>query len=87
MNNPCLKMVLPVAGCIATSAVLTLVVESLVHMYTPGWYAGYKLLQGPGASLVLALSVWLGIDFLLIFAVVWVLYVVLVKPHVKSSKG
>jgi hypothetical protein len=69
MSNPYLKRVALAGGGIALSAMLTLLEERLANMHTPGTYVAGRLFNGPNTNIALAGLVWIGVDFLLWFAV------------------
>ena len=74
MSHPHLRRIVLITTVFTLSIVLTLVVEMLAKMHTPGWILAYELLHGPDANLALVALLWIAVDFLLCLAVVWGLY-------------
>ena len=80
MSHPHLRKIALIAGGIAVSVVLTLAVENLAQMHTPGVFVVGKLFPpSPDANIVVLGFVWLGVDFLLCFAVLSGAYLLFTK--------
>ena len=76
MNHPHLSKIASVGVCVTLSIPRTLGLERLTFPHAPGWYLAAKLFS-PGPDLNIALFGYtaIGVDFLLCFCAVWILYV------------
>jgi hypothetical protein len=88
MSHPYLKKIVSVVGCIILSIPLTLVLERLAMFRAPGWYLAAKLFPpGPDVNIALFGYTAIGVDFLLCFAVVWILYVLFFRSAPKDLRA
>jgi len=88
MNHPHLSKIASVGVCVTLSIPRTLGLERLTFPHAPGWYLAAKLFS-PGPDLNIALFGYtaIGVDFLLCFAVVWILYVLFFRSAPKDLRA